>query len=71
MKIRYLQEGYIKTVDKMKDSLGKKHTADDIRKEAKKFVIEPILEDREFCVNVETVLNLSFMSMQIQLLQVC
>ena len=53
MKITYinkdfLSEGYIKTVDKMKDSLGKKHTADDIRKEAKKFVIEPILEDREF-----------------------
>ncbi len=32
----------------MKDSLDKKHTADDIRKEAKKFVVEPILEDREF-----------------------
>ena len=53
MKITYINkdfisEGFIKTVDKMKDSLGKKHTADDIRKEAKKFVIEPILEDREF-----------------------
>ena len=32
----------------MKGSLDKKHTADDIRKEAKKIVIEPILEDREF-----------------------
>lgn len=53
MKITYinksfLSEGYIKTVDKMKGSLGKKYTADDIRKEAKKIVIEPILEDREF-----------------------
>lgn len=53
MKIRYinksfLSEGYIKTVDKMKGSLGKKHTADDIRNDAKKFVIEPILKDREF-----------------------
>ena len=53
MKITYinksfLSEGYIKTVDKMKGSLGKKYTADDIRKEAKKIAIEPILEDREF-----------------------
>ena len=53
MKIRYinksfLSEGYIKTVDKMKGSLGKKYTADDIRKEAKKIAIEPILKDREF-----------------------
>ena len=47
MKITYinksfLSEGYIKTVDKMKGSLGKKYTADDIRKEAKKIAIEPI-----------------------------
>ena len=53
MKITYINkdfisEGFIKTVDKMKDIAGKKHTVDDIRKEAKKFVIEPILEDREF-----------------------
>ena len=48
MKIRYLQEGYIKTVDKMKDSLGKKLTADDIRKDAKKILAEEILENKEF-----------------------
>ena len=53
MKITYINkdfisEGFIKTVDKMKDSLGKKYTADDIRKEAKKFVIESILKNREF-----------------------
>lgn len=48
MKIRYLQEGYIKTVDKMKGSLGKKHTADDIRKDAKKILVEEILENEEF-----------------------
>lgn len=53
MKIRYinksfLSEGYIKTLDKMKGGLDKKYTADDIRKEAKRFAIEPILEDREF-----------------------
>ena len=44
MKIRYLQEGYIKTVDKMKDSLGKKLTADDIRKDTKKILLEPVLK---------------------------
>ena len=44
----YISEGFIKTVDKMKDSLGKKYTADDIRKEAKKFVVESILKNREF-----------------------
>ena len=53
MKITYINkdfisEGYIKSVDKIKSKLDKKYTADDIRKEAKKFVIEPILEDREF-----------------------
>ena len=53
MKITYINkdfisEGYIKSVAKMKDIAGKKHTADDIRKEAKKIVIEPILKDREF-----------------------
>ena len=44
MKITYinksfLSEGYIKTVDKMKGSLGKKYTADDIRKDAKNIII--------------------------------
>ena len=48
MKIRYLQEGYIKTVDKMKGSLDKKLTADDIRKDAKKILAEEILENKEF-----------------------
>ena len=51
MKIQYLQEGYIKSVDKMKDIAGKKHTADDIRKETKKILLEPVLkmlEDSEF-----------------------
>ena len=53
MKITYINkdfisEGFIKTVDKMKGSLDKKHTADDIRKEAKKILVESILEDREF-----------------------
>ena len=51
---RFLSEGFIKTVDKMKDNLGKKYTADDIRKEAKKIVIEPILKDREFLRKCET-----------------
>ena len=44
MKIQYLQEGYIKSVDKMKDRLGKKHTADDIRKDTKKILLEPVLK---------------------------
>ena len=53
MKITYINkdfisEGFIKTVDKMKDSLDKKLTADDIRKEAKKFIVESILKNREF-----------------------
>ena len=44
MKITYINkgsisEGFIKTVDKMKDSLGKKYTADDIRKDAKNIII--------------------------------
>ena len=51
MKIQYLQEGYIKSVDKMKDIAGKKYTADDIRKDTKKILLEPVLkmlEDSEF-----------------------
>ena len=44
MKIQYLQEGYIKSVDKMKDIAGKKHTADDIRKDTKKILLEPVLK---------------------------
>ena len=44
MKIQYLQEGYIKSVDKMKDIAGKKYTADDIRKETKKILLEPVLK---------------------------
>ena len=44
MKITYINkgsisEGFIKTVDKMKDSLDKKLTADDIRKDAKNIII--------------------------------
>ena len=42
MKIRYIKEGYIKTVDKMKDSLDKKLTAEDIRKYAKDLIIPEI-----------------------------
>lgn len=57
MKIRYLQEGYIKTVDKMKDGLGKKLTADDIRKDAKKILVEEILENEEFLSNCKNCLN--------------
>ena len=53
MKITYINkdfisEGFIKTIDKMKDSLDKKLTADDIRKEAKKVLAEEILENKEF-----------------------
>lgn len=45
MKITYINkgsisEGFIKTVDKMKGSLGKKYSADDIRKDAKNIIIE-------------------------------
>ena len=57
MKIRYLQEGYIKTVDKMKDSLGKKYSADDIRKDAKKILVDEILENEEFLSNCKNCLN--------------
>ena len=44
MKITYINkgsisEGFIKTVDKMKDSIDKKYTADDIRKDAKNIII--------------------------------
>src|SRR5574344_715780 len=42
MKIRYIKEGYIKTVDKMKDSLDKKLTAEDIRKYARETIIPEI-----------------------------
>ena len=51
MKIQYLQEGYIKSVDKMKGIAGKKYTADDIRKDTKKILLEPVLkmlEDSRF-----------------------
>ena len=41
----------------MKDSLGKKLTANDIRKEAKKFVIEQILDNKEFLSNCKNCLN--------------
>ena len=44
MKIQYLQEGYIKSVDKMKGIAGKKYTADDIRKDTKKILLEPVLK---------------------------
>ena len=44
MKIQYLQEGYIKSVDKMKERAGKKYTADDIRKDTKKILLEPVLK---------------------------
>ena len=44
MKIQYLQEGYIKSIDKMKDIAGKKYTADDIRKDTKKILLEPVLK---------------------------
>ena len=57
MKIRYLREGYIKTVDKMKDNAGKKYSADDIRKEAKKIIIEQILDNKEFLSNCKNCLN--------------
>ena len=45
MKITYINngsisEGFIKTVDKMKGSLDKKYTADDIRKDAKNIIIK-------------------------------
>lgn len=45
MKITYINkgsisEGFIKTVDKMKGSLDKKYSADDIRKDAKNIIIE-------------------------------
>ena len=45
MKITYINkgsisEGFIKTVDKMKDSLGKRYSADDIRKDAKNIIIK-------------------------------
>ena len=42
MKIRYIKEGYIKTVDKMKDSLDKKLTAEDIRKHARETILPEI-----------------------------
>ena len=42
MKIRYIKEGYIKTVDKMKAAIGKKATAEDIRKYARETIIPEI-----------------------------
>ena len=58
MKITYINkdsisEGFIKTVDKMKGSLDKKLTADDIRKETKKLLIGSILNNREFLSKCE------------------
>ena len=58
MKITYINngsisEGFIKTVDKMKGSLDKKLTADDIRKETKKLLISSILNNREFLSKCE------------------
>ena len=41
----------------MKDSLGKKLTADDIRKDAKKILAEEILENEEFLSNCKNCLN--------------
>ena len=41
----------------MKGSLGKKLTADDIRKEAKKILAEEILENKEFLSNCKNCLN--------------
>ena len=62
MKITYINkdsisEGFIKTVDKMKGSLDKKYTADDIRKEAKKILVEEILENKEFLYDCRTCFN--------------
>ena len=62
MKITYINkgsisEGFIKTVDKMKGSLDKKYTADDIRKEAKKILAEQILENKEFLHDCRTCFN--------------
>ena len=62
MKITYINkgsisEGFIKTVDKMKDSLDKKLTADDIRKEAKKVLVEEILENKEFLYDCRRCFN--------------
>ena len=58
MKITYINkdfisEGFIKTVDKMKSSLDKKLTADDIRKETKNLLINSILKNREFLSKCE------------------
>ena len=41
----------------MKDSLGKKLTADDIRKDAKKILVDEILENEEFLSNCKNCLN--------------
>ena len=62
MKITYINkgfisEGYIKSVDKIKSRLDKKHTADDIRKEAKKILVEQILENEEFLSNCKNCLT--------------
>ena len=42
MKIRYIREGYIKTIDKMKSAIDKKITAEDIRKSVKELIIPEI-----------------------------
>ena len=41
----------------MKDSLGKKYSADDIRKDAKKILVDEILENEEFLSNCKNCLN--------------
>ena len=53
----YISEGYIKSVDKIKSGLGRKHTADDIRKEVKKILVEQILENEEFLNNCKNCLT--------------
>ena len=42
MKIRYIREGYVKTIDKMKSAIDKKITAEDIRKSVKELIIPEI-----------------------------
>lgn len=42
MKIRYIREGYVKTIDKMKSAIDKKISAEDIRKSVKELIIPEI-----------------------------
>lgn len=42
MKISYIREGYVKTIDKMKTAIDKKTTAEDIRKYAREAIIPEI-----------------------------